>query len=165
MSRLGPIQQNQTVTRAMTLQARCGRIAVAAILAVSLGGCAMDEIEFNGGLFEMAGLGNNSRRTATPQMEPRSGIVVPPSTQQLPPPGSNTQQQPGGYDDLAAINDPDQADKISQEELARRQKEYCDKHYEPARQRGDESAASIEGPAGPCRKSVLTAIKNWNNSQ
>ena len=135
-------------------------VVVAACIAIS--GCAAEDIEFQGKIFEFAGLTGQKNKKA-PKMAPRSGLVVPPSTKQLPPPGSDTQQV--GYDEMAAINDPDRASEISQEELMRRQKAYCDKHYEPARIRGDASADSMEGPAGPCRKSVFTALKKWNESE
>ena len=40
--------------------------------------------------------------------------------------------------------------------------EFCKKNYEDPLARGDESATSVVGPLGPCRKSILTAVKKWN---
>ena len=62
--------------------------------------------------------------------------------------------------DLAKTDEQRQA----QVELERKQAEYCKVHYEDAKTRGDETAVNAEGPLGPCRPSVLTAIKKWNAS-
>ena len=54
---------------------------------------------------------------------------------------------------------------VSQQELERKQAEYCKVNYEQAMGRGDETTAlAAEGPLGPCRPSVMNSIKKWNSS-
>jgi hypothetical protein len=137
-------------------------LAVPLCLALGLGGCAMDDVQFNGGIFDAMGLSDSAKaklRHGDPQIAERAPLVVPPSLERLPAPG----EQPGSQDQkLAAIQDPDEVKKVSKEELERKQAEYCKVHYEDAKTRGDETALNAEGPLGPCRPSVLTAIKKWN---
>lgn len=124
--------------------------------AVAVAGCSMDDVEFNGGIFNAVGLNGDGKKAAQPQLAERAPLVVPPSLDRLPAPGSAPTQP-----ELAGINDPDVAKKRSQAELEAQQQAYCDKHYRDAGIRGDE-VAHVEGPLGPCRKSVLTAIQKWN---
>jgi hypothetical protein len=124
--------------------------------AFAVAGCSMDDVELNGGIFNAVGLSGTGKKSATPQLAERAPLVVPPSLDRLPAPGS-VQDQP-----QLAINDPDEAKKRSRAELEAQQQAYCDKHYRDAGIRGDE-VAHVEGPLGPCRKSVLTAIQKWNS--
>ncbi|MDH4982351.1 hypothetical protein [Hyphomicrobium sp. D-2] len=116
----------------------------------------MDDVEFNGGIFNAVGIGGDAKKSAQPQLAERAPLVVPPTLDRLPAPGSAPEQP------QLAINDPDVAKKRSQAELQAQQQAYCDKHYRDAGIRGDE-VAHVEGPLGPCRKSVLTAIQKWNS--
>ena len=124
----------------------------------------MDDMQFNGGIFDAVGLSDSAKaklKRSEPQIAERAPLVVPPSLERLPAPG----EQPASQDQkLAAIQDPDEVKKVSKEELERKQAEYCKVHYEDAKTRGDETAVNAEGPLGPCRPSVLTAIKKWNAS-
>lgn len=136
----------------------------AALLALGSAGCSMDEVSFNGGIFDAVGLSDSARARSTsgePQLAERAPLVVPPKLDKLPEPGQAAPQDPR----LAAIQDPDEQAKVSQEDLERQQAEYCEKHYELPKAMGDSSADSAEGPLGPCRKSVLTAIKKWNSGE
>ena len=66
---------------------------------------------------------------------------------------------------FAAIQDPDAVKKASKEDLERQQAAYCKVNYDNAMAHGDETTAlNAEGPLGPCRPSVLNAIKKWNAS-
>jgi hypothetical protein len=93
----------------------------------------------------------------------RTPLVVPPSTASLPQPG--TPAEAAAVDITAAINDPDRKVIVDQAALEKQQDEYCRKNYDPARAAGDASADSMEGPLGPCRPSVLTAVKKWNGGE
>jgi len=139
-------------------------LAVPLCLALGAGGCSMDDVQFNGGIFDAVGLSDSAKaklKHSEPQIAERAPLVVPPSLERLPAPG----EQPASQDQkLAAIQDPDEVKKVSKEELERKQAEYCKVHYEDAKTRGDETAVNAEGPLGPCRPSVLTAIKKWNAS-
>jgi len=129
---------------------------VAACAALFAAGCSMDDVQFNGGLFNAVGLGDGAKKQREPQVAERAPLVVPPSLDRLPTPGEVPVQP-----QIAGINDPDVAKKKSRAELEKAQEEYCDKNYRDAGMRGEETAM-VEGPLGPCRKSVLTAIKKWN---
>jgi hypothetical protein len=118
-------------------------------------GCSMDDVQLNGGVFDAMGL-NDTKKSGDPKLAERAPLVVPPSLDRLPAPGEAPPPS-----QIAGINDPDAAKQKSREELEKQQAEYCEKNYDGAIRRGEE-AASVEGPLGPCRKSVLTAIKKWN---
>jgi hypothetical protein len=128
-----------------------------------VGGCSMDDVELNGGIFNAIGMGANQEKSAEPKLAARTPLVVPPATDRLPQPGEPPDAQ--AVDVTAAINDPDRKAVISQAERQRQQEEYCRKNYDLAKAQGDASADSIEGPLGPCRPSVLTAIKKWNEGE
>jgi hypothetical protein len=128
---------------------------LAAGLTLAMAGCGTDDIQFNGGIFDAVGL-NDTKKTGDPKIAERAPLVVPPSLDRLPAPGEAPPPS-----QIAGINDPDAAKQKSREELEKQQAEYCEKNYDSAIRRGEE-AAMVEGPLGPCRKSVLTAIKKWN---
>jgi hypothetical protein len=141
-------------------------LAAALLGALALGsaGCAMDDVQFNGGVFDMVGLSDSARATAKtgdPKVAERAPLVVPPTTDRLPVPG---EQAPP--DQVAAINDPDKVQAVNKAELQRKQTEYCRVNYEQAMARGDETTAlNAAGPLGPCRPSVLNGMKAWNSSE
>ena len=124
----------------------------------------MDDVQFNGGLFDMVGLSDSAKaklKSGDPKIAERAPLVVPPSLERLPPPGEPAQAPD---QQLAAIQDPDAVKKASKEELERKQAEYCKVNYEQAMGRGDETTAlAAEGPLGPCRPSVMNSIKKWNS--
>ncbi len=138
-------------------------LMLAAFIAVTAGGCSMDDVELNGGVFDALGVGANQPKSAEPKLAARTPLVVPPSTASLPQPG--TPAEAAALDVTAAINDPDRKVAVDQAALQKQQDEYCRKNYDPARAAGDASADSIEGPLGPCRPSVLTAVKKWNGGE
>lgn len=129
--------------------------ALAACLTLGVAGCSMDDVQFNGGIFDAVGL-NDTKKTGDPKLAERAPLVIPPSLDRLPQPG-----EAPAPTQIADIKDPDAAKKKSRAELEKQQEEYCAKNYDDAKMRGEESAM-VEGPLGPCRKSVLTAIKKWN---
>ena len=120
-------------------------------------GCSMDDVQLNGGVFDAIGL-NDTKKSGDPKLAERAPLVVPPSLDRLPAPGEAPPPS-----QIADIKDPDEQKKLSQAELEAKQAEYCKVNYDDAIKHGDEAtAANAEGPLGPCRKSVLTAIKKWN---
>jgi hypothetical protein len=120
----------------------------------------MDDVQFNGGLFDAVGLSDSAKtKSGDPKLAERAPLVVPPTLDKLPPPGEAAPEAP----QIAGIQDPDAMKQLSEEELARRQAEFCEVNYEQALRRGDEATAlNAVGPLGPCRKSVLSAVKKWN---
>ncbi len=115
----------------------------------------MDDVQLNGGIFDAVGL-NDTKKSGDPKLAERAPLVVPPSLDRLPAPGEAPPPT-----QIAGINDPDAAKQKSREELEKQQAEYCEKNYDDPMRRGEE-VSMVEGPLGPCRKSVLTAIKKWN---
>jgi hypothetical protein len=141
-----------------TRLSRIVSIIAPACLALSVGGCASEDIQFNGGVFDAIGLSDSSKGSSgEPKVAERAPLVVPPKIDRLPAPGEAPPQSP----QLAAINDPDAEAKRTQEELAREQVEYCRKNYNEH----DASTDSAEGPLGPCRKSILSSINKWNSEE
>ena len=78
-----------------------------------------------------------------------------PKIERLPAPG----EAPPPGTQLATVSEPDVAAQRSQEELEKEHAEFCEKNYNEH----DASTDSVEGPLGPCRKSILTAVKKWNS--
>lgn len=141
-------------------------VPLVAALCVALGaaGCAMDDVQFNGGIFDAVGLSDSTKtKSGDPKIAERAPLVVPPTLDKLPQPAAEGETPPDAQ--IAGIQDADAAKQASQEELERQQAEYCEKHYEIPKRMGDDSADSAEGPLGPCRKSVLTAIQKWNSGE
>ncbi len=132
----------------------------AAALTLAIAGCGSDDIQFNGGIFDAVGLSDNTKvKSGDPRMAERAPLIVPPTLDRLPAPGE-TAVAPA---QIAGINDPDAAKQRSREELEKQQTEYCDKNYRDAGMRGEETSM-VEGPLGPCRKSILSAVKQWNQT-
>ena len=123
----------------------------------------MDDVQFNGGLFDMAGLSNSAKA----KLKSRRAAKLP-SVRRLSCPrrwsGCRRRASPPKPGPAArAIQDPDAVKKASKEELERKQAEYCKVNYEQAMGRGDETTAlAAEGPLGPCRPSVMSSVKKWN---
>ena len=136
---------------------------LASVIGFGLAGCSADDIQFNGGIFDAVGMSDSTKtKSKEPKLAERAPLVVPPSLDRLPEPGST----PPPDTAIAGIKDPDEAKTASKEELQRRQDEYCKVNYEQAKQRGDDTTAdNAVGPLGPCRGSVLNAMKNWNSEE
>ena len=136
-------------------------MSLALAIAAGVAGCGIGDVEMNGKIFDAMGVSPSTMKKAgEARVEARNGLVVPPDTGSLPEPGSG--RAPEAEADLAFINDPDRTKEIDRAELERRQAEYCKVHYEQPKARGDNSVDSIEGPAGPCRATFLSAMKKWS---
>ena len=149
--------------QAMSLK-NIGKSAIFASLTLvlpGLAGCGVDDIQLNGKIFDAVGLNTGSVKSKEPTMKTRAPLVVPPGLESsLPVPGSGKADAPV----LADVRDHDAAKQMSKDDLAREQAVFCKKNYEEPKALGDESVDSIEGPSGPCRGSVLSAIKAINSS-
>lgn len=131
-------------------------IAGLALALPGLAGCGVDDIQLNGKIFDAVGLNTGSVKSKEPAMKTRAPLVVPPGLESsLPVPGSGKAEAPV----LAGVQDHDATKQMSKDDLAREQAAFCKKNYEEPKARGDDSADSVEGPSGPCRGSVLSAIK------
>lgn len=132
--------------------------ALAALCA--LAGCGMDDIQLNGKLFDAVGLNNTGSVKKEATLKERAPLVVPPGLDKLPVPGSEVATENAA---IAEVKDYDATRKTTKDDLARQQAAYCKVHYEDARSRGDNDADLATGPMGPCRPSVFSAIKTWND--
>jgi hypothetical protein len=145
-----------------SITVRRAAAAVASLLvAVSVSGCGVDDVELNGKIFDAMGVSPNTKsKGKEPKMVARAPLVLPPSLERLPQPGA----QPGSEaTDIASLADPDKVAAQNQAELEKQQAEYCKKHYDFAKAHGDNEADSATGPLGPCRGSALTALKKFTN--
>lgn len=138
---------------------RCFLTVLSIAAAAALAGCSPGDVAFEGKIFDAIGMNSTGQRE-TPKMATRSPLVVPPDLERLPDP--NAPEQYSADDTLASINDPDRARVIDQAQLEKQQQEYCAKHYDPAVAMGSADADSVTGPLGPCRKSILSSMKEWN---
>lgn len=138
-----------------TVQLRKAAIAALVGAAVAVAGCSADDVELNGAIFDMMGVGSNSQKpNKDVAMKPRAPLVLPPGVERLPEPGEAIAATDA---ELLTIRDPDLEKIASKEQLEQQQAEYCEKHYKPH----SNDAEFVKGPLGPCRKSVLTAVKKW----
>ena len=138
--------------------------ACALAVTTVLAGCGSGDVELNGKIFDAMGVSAaTQKKGGDPQLAARNGLVMPPSTGSLPEPGSG--RAPEAEADIAFINDPDRKKSIDRSELARRQAEYCKVHHEQAKLRGDQAADGAVGPAGPCRASILSSMKKFNDEE
>lgn len=144
----------------MALCARSGLACGAVAVALALGGCGIgaDDIELNGGVFDALGVGSNSKKVNRDdvKLKPRAPLVLPPGVERLPDPGTAVA---AADPELLTIQDPDQVVTQDQAALERAQAEYCAKNYREY----EHNSEFVKGPLGPCRKSVMTAIKKWNS--
>ncbi len=135
-------------------------MAAIALAGLLTAGCGTDDVELNGKIFDAMGVsGSQKNRGDDPKVAARSGIVVPPDTGSLPVPGSGGSVESDA--DLAFINDPDKKKVVDRGELERRQAEFCKQNYEIPKARGDQTVDGVNGPAGPCRATFLSAMKKW----
>lgn len=127
------------------------------VAALALGGCGVDDVQLNGKIFDAVGLNTGSIKKKAVTLKERPPLVMPPGLESLPAPGSG--KVDAAQNDIQGLVDHDAKKQTSQAELERQQAEYCKKNYEDAKVRGDENADLAEGPLGPCRGSVFTALK------
>jgi hypothetical protein len=134
------------------------KFSLSAAMVLLLGGCGgFDGVQLNGKVFDAMGLNGSSGTQGDPKMAVRQPLTLPPTTGALPPPGSGKADQPT----LADIQDPDKKKGVSQAELEKQQAEYCRKHYDEPKSRGDDSAYSASGPLGSCNPSIFSAVQKW----
>lgn len=141
--------------------ANCAVRAALAVAVVALAGCSMDDVQLNGKIFDVVGMNNTGSVKKEATVRERSPLVVPPGLDKLPEPGTSGSTQAAG---IAEIKDYDATKRTTKADLERQQAAYCKVHYEDAKMRGDDNADLAQGPLGPCRASVFTAVKNWNDS-
>jgi hypothetical protein len=146
----------RTSATAITLSAvGCGLI---------LAGCSMDDVAFNGKVFDAVGLNSSSSKAAEPKMVARAPLVVPPAVDRLPEPGVQPAAQ-ASQAELAALNDPEKLDRIKRADLERQQVEYCKKHYEEPRLHGNYDVDEVAGPLGLCRASFASVWDNFKKKE
>lgn len=139
------------------------KIVACAMIAAGVSACGFDGVQLNGKIFDAVGL-NGPTTHEEVKLKERQQLVVPPHMAALPQPGSGK----NATTDIAEIKDHDAELKRSPEELAAAQKAYCDKHYNENAAINDPSLDNVSGPAGPCRKSILSNVQiitGSNNNQ
>jgi hypothetical protein len=127
----------------------------AALLA---GGCAgYDGVELQGGVFDALGVSGSSqsRKLSDVKVEPRPGLVLPPSVERLPEPvtGSIAAAPPPGE---AWPVDPEDRKLASNADLERRHKEFCERALQDQRMRGESGV--VMGPKGNCQPGLFGSL-------
>lgn len=131
----------------------------AGICLAALAGCSADDVQLNGKIFDAVGLNNTGSVQKVPKLRERQALVVPPGLEKLPEPGAAAVGQDQAA--LAEVRDYDEARTIPQAELQRQQDEYCAKHYDLAKARGDQDYVLASGPLGSCHKSALSLVEGF----
>lgn len=138
------------------------KCVIALVISGMVGACSMDDVELNGGIFDALGA-NGPSKPDEPKLAARTPLVVPPTTSSLPVPGEQPEAQTA--DISALLNDPDRLAERKKADLERQQAEFCNKNYDPTKAGMDDNAEMAKGPLGPCRKSIMSAIKKWNGEE
>lgn len=128
-------------------------------VAVSLSGCGgFDGVELQGGVFDALGVsGSGQKRMADVKVEPRPGLVLPPSAEKLPEPVTGSiAAAPQGE---AWPVDPEDRRNANKAELERRHKAHCEREIQNARMRGENSGV-IMGPMGNCQPGLFGSLTN-----
>jgi hypothetical protein len=140
--------------------ARSRRAALAACMsaAVLAGGCSgYDGVDLQGGVFDALGVSSStqSRKLSDVRVEPRPGLVLPPSVDRLPEPvtGSIAAAPPPGE---AWPVDPESRRQQASADLDRRHKEYCERALMDQRMRSETGV--VMGPKGNCQPGLFGAL-------
>ena len=149
-----------------TLAARRGRkvvgLAVAASL-LTLTGCSLaDNVEFQGKLFEVAGLTGSLGEKTVPKTETRPPLILPPAGQTLQPPGENVAAltpPPPAEQNPAWPQDPDKAKASEGDRNKKAQEAYCKDGNWRKKAMADEIGAD-QGPHGRCTGSIFSVLGN-----
>lgn len=143
----------------MSLKSK-SKLVLAGLVAAALAGCSADDVQLNGKVFDALGVNTSSTSRDTPEIGPRSGLVIPPNLSSLPQPGSGQAAAPA----IAEIQDYDAKRTTSRADLEKQQAEYCAKHYDMAKAMGNQDAELVEGPMGRCQKSILS-LAGWGDGK
>jgi hypothetical protein len=146
------VRENQEISRmfkAMTLAACLGSAAV-------LGGCGgIDGVELQGGVFDALGVsGSGNKKLSEVQVEPRPGLVLPPSPEKLPEPVTGSiaaAPQDGSWP-----VDPEDRKASNRAELEKRHKVFCERELQNQRMRGE--SGIVMGPMGNCQPSLFGSL-------
>jgi hypothetical protein len=150
----------------MTLKtfAKTGAYAASCMMIAGLAGCGMvDDVQMNGKLFDALGVNSTGSVKKEAKVAERQPLIVPPGLDKLPTPGANGAAAQANA--IPGVEDHDVKKIVSQEALQNQQAEYCKVHYEQAKQHGDNNADLAEGPMGPCRGSVFSAVKKLTGGE
>lgn len=137
---------------------RANRLAAAAIVAMSMGGCAAGDVEINGSIFDYLGVssktaGSTLAETKVPQ---RTGLVLPPNAERLPEPGSGAMAT-ASVGDMPV--DPE-ARKVGDAAAAEKHHEkVCADLLWKAKVAGTLDKEVIRGPLGVCNQSILNGVQ------
>jgi hypothetical protein len=134
---------------------RGGTLALAFAFAATVGGCSAGDVELNGSVFDMVGVGSKSQSASRDVKVPaRQALVLPPNPERLPEPGS------GAADAQLATGalpiDPEQRRVANASQAEVQHREYCEKALQKAKVNRDLSP--VNGPLGRCDASILDMI-------
>ena len=133
---------------------------LAALLATCMfvAGCG-SQVQLEGGIFDALGVSTKALEANKQEVkvEPRAGIVMPPSTERLPVPGSapTTTAVAARRGDFP-IN-PEDRDRMAKEQQLAAHRAFCDKALREAKSYGRETSV-IEGPMGRCAPGILEQL-------
>ena len=99
-------------------------LSIPLCLAFGASGCSMDDVQLNGGIFDVVGLSDaaKAKSGSEPKIAARAPLVVPPSLDRLPEPGS---EEAAENAEIAGIRDYDAVRTASKKDLERQQAEFA----------------------------------------
>ncbi len=140
----------------------------AVIAGVIVSACA-DGVELNGKIFDALGVSSTAmdKKTGTPKVAERNGLVLPPDLARLPEPGSGGKTEQQQALDPSFPVDAEERKRMAQADLERQQAEYCKKHYETKKALAMQTYAdAARGPLGSCSTNpILKGINVVPGSQ
>lgn len=140
-----------------TSAARLTLLACALVLPGCGGG--LEGVEFQGKIFEVAGLTGAIGKREEPKTEVRSPLIMPPAGQAMAEPGSATvaSAAPSPTQDPAWPQDQDQLKVANAEAIKKAQDAHCKDGNWKEKAVGDEIGAD-KGPYGRCSGSIFSVI-------
>lgn len=142
--------------RSASLRLKAAAALTAAVLA---SGCSSGDVELNGGLFDLMGVGSSTqKRTAEPKLPQRAPLVLPPNGDRLPDPEQQPGTQVAGAVDPQWPVDPEDKRKGGAKSAADAQAAYCNDGNWKNKAVRDEVKAG-QGPSGACTPSILSGLK------
>lgn len=124
---------------------------------IALGGCGagVDGVELQGGVFDALGLsGSGQRKLSDVKVDPRPGLVLPPSPDNLPPP--ETGSVAVAPQDQSWPVDPEDRKAANKAELEKRHRAFCERAIQDQRMRRESGV--VMGPMGNCQPGLFGSL-------
>lgn len=136
---------------------RFALVACLSMAALTAGCGGFDGVELQGGVFDALGVSGSgsSKKLSDVKVDPRPGLVLPPSVDKLPEPVTGSIAAAPAAGEAWPV-DPEDRKAANAAELDRRHKEFCERAIADARMRNESGV--VMGPKGNCQPGLLGSL-------